>query len=193
MFFLLSNITNHILQLRTRIGKCAESLLPIESSFHKTFLIDPTARVCLNFLRQFGHIRIRFRPDQNMHMIGNTSDCDQLLAVICDNSGDVTVKFLSPIWQDEVLAAAHREYYLNVDLGICVGYSGMPFLRNSVELFRHFYKHYAPTELIQLRFADCFRLPLSKLTQLFPQFRPGIGEDGDREQSGVFSSRLANR
>jgi hypothetical protein len=100
MPFLVFDVADNCIQLRTRIGKRPETFLPTEFAFDKSFLINKSARICFYVLHQFGNLANWFQTDKNVNMIFDSADCQKFLPVICDNTRRVFVKFFSPFGFD---------------------------------------------------------------------------------------------
>ena len=125
VFLLVSDIINDIVQLRARVGKRAESLLPLKFPDNPLFSVDEFCRICFDVSHQIGYGGVWCDANKNMDMIGHGIDLDDGLFFLSDNAHDITVEFGFVLFRNEGLSPFNGEDDVYVDLCIGVGH-GFP-------------------------------------------------------------------
>ena len=125
--YLVPDVVNHPLELRVRIRKGAEALLPREASRHPPLLVDVVGGARLDVADQIREGDIRSQTNQDMRVVRHAVDGDELLTLPGDDAGDVFLQFFFAFRANQVLPSLHGEHDLNVDLGIGVGHIAASF------------------------------------------------------------------
>lgn len=88
------------------------------------------------------------KSKEKMQMIGHAVYSDHFMPIIPDNSCDVLMKPFLPALLYHRIAEFHREYTLNMNLGIGVGHTRQGFapMGQTNVLIYFFYRPVAPTE-----------------------------------------------
>ena len=151
MFFLVSDIINDIIQLRTRIRKSPVSFLPFKSPKNPLFSIDEFCRICFDVSHQIRYGGVWCYAHQNMDMIGHGIDLDDGLFFLSDDAYDITVELGFVLFWDEGLSTLNGEDNVYVDLRIGVRHD-FPYRCHpyGVTWVRHmrFYTDATPTGLM---------------------------------------------
>jgi len=100
MPFLVANVPNHRIQVRMRVGECAETFLPVEPPSDPSFALNEFGRVGLNVSHQIRERDTWFKPDQHMSVIRHAVYLDQLLTFFPDYAGDVFLELFLEVRPD---------------------------------------------------------------------------------------------
>ena len=117
---LVPDVVNHPLELRVRILKGAEALLPREPSWHPPLLVDVVGGARLDVPDQIRQGDIRPQTNQDMCVVRHAVDGNELLTLPADDAGHVLLKFLFAFRANQALPSLHSEHNLNVDLSISI-------------------------------------------------------------------------
>ncbi len=126
MAFLIRNVVVHIFNLRMAVGKCPVAFLPPELSFYPGMVIDEIGGVIFHVPNQIRERHGWFKPDENMHMIGDTVDDDGLLSLIFDDPRHILENLIPPFFLEQILTSLHSKDNLNINLGICTCHVSPP-------------------------------------------------------------------
>ena len=101
VLLLVSDIMNNVVQLRARIRKRAESLLPLKFSDNPLFSVDEFCRICFDVPHQIRDSGVWCYANKNMNMIGHGIDLDDGLFFLSNDAHDITVEFVFVLFGDE--------------------------------------------------------------------------------------------
>ena len=122
VLLLISDIIDDVVQLGSRIGKRAESLLPLKFSDNPPLLIDEFRRICFDVSHQIRYSDVGRYANQDVDMIGHGIDLDDGLFFLSDDAHDITVELGFVLFWDDGLSTLNGEDDVYVDLRIGVGH-----------------------------------------------------------------------
>ncbi len=117
------DVPNDAPDLRMRIRKRPETLLPGESAGNPTPFSNPFGRRSLHVANQTRKGTIRLQPYEQVDMVRHRIDRQHFLATPLHNTGHVAVQFISTRFRQYRLPPLHRKHNLDVDLCVGVGHS----------------------------------------------------------------------
>ena len=128
VLLLVAYVPNYRVQLRMRVGKRAETFLPVESASDPSFALNEFGRVGLNISYQIRERNTGLQADQHMSVIRHGVYLDQLLPLFPNDAGDLFLKFFFEVRSYQTLLHGNGKDRLNVNLRECMGHLLPPSL-----------------------------------------------------------------